>query len=230
MTTPTHAPRTTPTNGAPPLPGRAPRASAPPPTSGRSAPSPRASSPTPEQRGRVARYLLSAPRLHLAVIVLLALGVVTMVVWRMVSVGALEREVTQREARAQASLQAQAGELLMLSATPLAWVVRTELMADDLGDIDAYLAKLVDEPGVERIVVVGDDDLIVASTDLKLEGASAATALDDVELAVPAPVVEQVGDELRLVVPVMAFDRQIATLVLDYAPRGLERVRHPGGA
>lgn len=171
---------------------------------------------------RLKRYLFGAPKLHLALIVLLAAASLAMFVWRLVSVTRLEGEVRDVKAQARTAMVAQSGELLQLSATPMAWAIRAELLSNDIGDIDAYMVKLVAEKYVKRIVFVDATGTIVSSTNVKLKGQPAAAALPGLQLTATTPRVEQAGSDLRMVVPVMDFERQIGTLVLDYASASID--------
>lgn len=173
-------------------------------------------------RGRVASFLLGAPRFHLAVIVVLAIATLWFAIWRLVSVGSLEGKVRAERKAARAAMIAQSGELLQLSATPMAWAIRAELLANDVGDIDAYMQKLIKEKYVKRIVLIDASGTIIASTNTKLKGQLARVAVPDVALASTQPTVAQAGEDLRLVVPVMDFERQIATLVIDYAGQSID--------
>ncbi|MCX5745334.1 MAG: hypothetical protein NT062_22890 [Proteobacteria bacterium] len=111
-------------------------------------------------------------------------------------------------------------QLLRLSALPLAWAIRGEVLSSNPGNIDTFMEKLVREKSVKRIVFVDAAGKVVSSTNLKLKDQLAATALPGIDLTATQPRVEPAGSDLRIVVPVMSFDRQIGTLVLDYmSPR-----------
>lgn len=111
----------------------------------------------------------------------------------------------------------QAGELLQLTAIPLAWAIRAGVVAGDLRDIDTYMDKLVQEKYVKRIVFVDGAGTIVSSTNTKLKDQPAATVLPGVDMKATTPRVDRAGDDLRIVVPVMSYERQVGTLVLDYS-------------
>ncbi len=174
---------------------------------------------TPAHRGRVTKFLLSAPKFHLGLIVVLLATTVGFAVWRSVSIHRLEDEIAMTEQRARNAMVAQSGELLQLTAIPLAWAIRGEVLSGGTQNIDAYMEKLVHAKYVKRIVFVDAAGKIVSSTNSKLKGQPAATALPGVDMAATNPRIDESGGDLRVVVPVMSFERQVGTLVLDYSSR-----------
>lgn len=127
---------------------------------------------------------------------------------------ARERELV---GQSRTALTQQTIELLQLGATPLAWAIRSELMAGDLRDIDAYMLTLIKEKYIKRITLVDRTGNIVAATNLKLKGQTGAAAFPGVVLEGSEARVISEKDHIRVIVPVMDFDVQIGTLVLDYA-------------
>lgn len=182
----------------------------------------------PRRRERVATLLLKPSKLHLVLVVVLAMTTLGFAVWRSASVHSLENEVAATRAQARDAMTVQAGELLQLTAIPLAWAIRAGVMSNDLRDIDMYMDKLVQEKYVKRIVFVDASGKIVSSTNTKLKEQDAATALPGIDLAATTPRVDQTGDDLRIVVPVMSYERQVGTLVLDYSTsRSIEKKLTP---
>ncbi len=173
--------------------------------------------PRTRPASRFTRLLLVPSRLHLVLVVLLLATTLGLAIWRFASVQRLEREVVATREQAREAMAAQTSELLQLTAMPLAWSIRAGVMANDLRDVDVYMDKLVQERFVKRIVFVANDGVIRASTNSKLKGQPAAAALPGVDLTVTKPRVESVGEDLRIVVPVMSYERQVGALVLEYA-------------
>jgi hypothetical protein len=172
---------------------------------------------TPRSRGRIASVLLKPSKLHLVLVVVLLLTTLGFAVWRSTSIRSLENEVAATRAQAHDAMTMQAGELLQLTAIPLAWAIRAGVVANDVRDIDMYMDKLVQEKYVKRIVFVDAEGVIVSSTNTKLEDQPAATALPGIDMKATTPRVDRAGDDLRIVVPVMSYERQVGTLVLDYS-------------
>lgn len=100
---------------------------------------------------------------------------------------------------------------------PLAWAIRGEVLTNNTSNIDAFMEKLVREKYVKRIVFVDAAGQVVSSTNIKLKNQPAAAALPGVDIVATQPRVDHSGSDLRIIVPVMSFERQIGTLVLDYS-------------
>lgn len=168
-------------------------------------------------RGRFANALLKPSKLHLVLVLVFAATTIAFGIWRAISVHSLENEVAATRAQAHDAMIGQAGELLQLTAIPLAWAIRAGVVTKDIGDIDTYMDKLVQEKYVKRIVFVDETGTIVASTNTKLKDQPAATALPAVDLRASSPRTERIGEDLRIIVPVMSYERQVGTLLLDYS-------------
>lgn len=155
-----------------------------------------------------------------AVVALLVLLALALYAWKTVAVRGLEARLAQQRsesssARRQA-LDAQARELLRLTARPLAWSVRAEMLRGNLGQVDDYFRELVRERGVASIMLVDDKGRIALATNRKLETQPATSLVSKALLEAPDVASEEAGAQLRLAVPVMAFDRRLGTLIVDY--------------
>lgn len=175
------------------------------------------SSMTSNHRGRLASFLLGAPKFHLVLIAVLLVTTLGFAMWRSISIYRLEGKIATNKQQTRDAMVAQSGELLQLTAIPLAWAIRGEVLTNNTSNIDAYMDKLVQQKYVKRIVFVDGAGRIVASTNVKLKDQPAATALPGVDIVATRPRVDRSGAELQIVVPVMSFERQIGTLVLDYS-------------
>lgn len=167
---------------------------------------------------------LSRQRLILYVggglIAALALLAVAIYAWNLVTVGRLrdrfEAERAQSSSAQKQALTGQARELLRLSARPLAWSVRAELLRGNLSQIDDYFREFVRERGVTSLLLVDKDGRIALATNRKLETQPAASFVARPLLDASEVVVEESGATMRMAVPVMGFDRRLGTLVIDY--------------
>jgi hypothetical protein len=155
-----------------------------------------------------------------AVVVVLILATLAVYVWKLTAVRGLEARLTQeRNASSSAqrqALDAQARELLRLTARPLAWSVRAELLRGNLGQVDDYFRELVRERGVAQIMLVDEKGRIALATNRKLETQPAEAIVKPALLGASDVASEESGASLRLAVPVMAFDRRLGTLIVDY--------------
>jgi hypothetical protein len=156
-----------------------------------------------------------------AALVMLALGIYA---WNLVTVGRLQArydaERAQSSSAQKQALSGQARELLRLSARPLAWSIRAELLRGNLAQVDDYFREYVRERGVTSLMLVDKDGRIALATNRKLETQPAASVIAKPLLEAPEVAVEESGTTLRMAVPVMGFDRRLGTLVVDYDTQG----------
>lgn len=172
---------------------------------------------TPARGQRAKRWLVEPSRLHVALVVILLAAVVGLIVWRSMSVRSLESDVREGREQAREAMTVQAGELLQLTAIPMAWAIRSAVATGDLRDVDTYMDKLVHEKHVKRVVFVDGSGTVKASTNTKLKDQPAAQVLPGIDLVASEPRVDRAGDDLRIVVPVMSYERQVGTLILEYS-------------
>ncbi len=155
-----------------------------------------------------------------ALILLFALGTLAVYVWKGVAVRTIERRFAVERAESSSAqrqaLTTQARDLLRLTARPLAWSVRAELLRGNTGQIDDYFRELVHERGVASLILVDKDGRIALATNRKLETQPAASVVSMALLGASEVASEESGSSLRMAVPVMAFDRRLGTLVVDY--------------
>lgn len=125
-----------------------------------------------------------------------------------------------REAKLRLSSFERLTETLKLIAVPLAWAVRTEAIQEDYVQIEEYLARLVKEPAVTRAVLVSPDGDIRITTDKKLQAEPASRFFGDLT-AGDGIALEQEGDELRLMVPILGYDTRLGSLIIGFSRRAL---------
>ncbi len=173
-----------------------------------------ASEPARPPRSRLTLYLTGGV---ITLLILLAAGVW---VWKALAVRSLEaRLASARNESSSARRQAltmQARDLLRLTARPLAWAIRAELLRSNLGQVDDYFREFVRERGVSSLMLVGPDGRIVLATDRKRETQPADGLVSKALLEATDVAVEEAGTTLRLGVPVMGFDKRLGLLVVDY--------------
>ncbi len=114
------------------------------------------------------------------------------------------------------AMSGQARDLLRLSARPLAWSVRAEMLRGNLGQVDDYFRELVRERPVSSLMLVDKDGRVALATNRKLETQPAEPLVSKALLESADVAVEESGTTLRMAVPVMGFDRRLGTLVVDY--------------
>ncbi len=171
----------------------------------------------------------------LGIIGVLLLAVVAVYAWSQIRVGQARGDAeAERRAlveRAERATEARTRELLRLSALPLGWVVRTEMVRRNLDAVDGYLADFVGEPGVEAAVVAGVGDSILVAGDRQWIGRPFSERFP-AELLLSDTVAVESGREglLRVVVPILGTNRRLGTLVVAYRPEELGLGSEPGEA
>jgi Arc/MetJ family transcription regulator len=157
-------------------------------------------------------------------VALLALLLVGAYVWKVVAVRALEaRLLSERGESSEAKRQAlsvQARDLLRLTARPLAWAVRAEMLRGNLDAVDDYFREFVRERGVTSLLLVGKDGRIALATNRKLETQPAETVVSKALLEASDVTSEESGTSFRLAVPIMGLDSRLGLLVVDYDTQG----------
>ena len=173
-------------------------------------------------RGRIERWIKSSTKLHTVVIVVLAVAVVGFAGARIVAERQAEEQRIALQEHFQAALAEQASSLLRMSALPLAWAVRSALLKDDLTSIEGYLQRMMQEKHVTGAVLLGGDDKIRLASNGKLNGRSAQETFPEIALGQQSPAVVTTDKEVRVVVPVMGYDRRLGTLILSYSRSGVD--------
>ncbi|MFA7062110.1 MAG: hypothetical protein WC156_14995 [Pedobacter sp.] len=166
----------------------------------------------PEQRssGIVARYW------YIFVILLLIFAVAGMYFWKNIAVSRTKGEVANKAAHV---ISQQNESYLRLTAIPLVWAVRSEMIRDNYDQINQYLALFVKEQNMKELVVAKADGKIVAATNKKLEGTDITSAFPaDVLRANETSITHRENGEYLVVSPVMGLNMKLGVLVLVYAP------------
>ena len=174
----------------------------------------------PAKRGIRSR-LLDGNRLHKVLIILLALGCITLYVWHEVEMRQVRSHVETEMAALQVShnqaLAEQAEISLRLVGHPLGWAATQSLLQGDLAGIDARITRMVKVAPVSVIAVVDDEGTVRVATNKKLEGQPAATVFPGLPLEVEEVTVQEQDDELVMVAPLLQDGNRIGSAVLAYA-------------
>lgn len=163
----------------------------------------------------------AATKTWMAIVAVLILVIIVQYVSNRFATRGAERRLDEAQTslavQAHAVLVEQAHEMLRLSAVPLSWAVRSEMMRDNAAQIDDYLQRFVKEPNINRIALVVDGSIQIA-TDKKLEAQSASGVFPVEALGVSeATVVDSDSGEIFLAVPVVGLDERLGTLILVYS-------------
>lgn len=169
-------------------------------------------------------------KIILGLAVALVLVAAAMYGWKIAAVAAQEERYVQAEAQhAQARIQLveQARQLdasrseagLRLFSTPLAWVIRREVMAANLDQVDQYFTDLVQMEGFQAAVLANPDGKIVVASDRKQLAVPFSSLYPAEYLQAGDIRIEHTANAgLRAVIPILGLKQHLGTLVLEYTP------------
>lgn len=158
-------------------------------------------------------------RYAILVMILLALG---MYIWKELAVQNVEMEMEEQRIEMaeeqQRALDAKTQTMLQLTALPLAWAVRGEMMQGNLSQVDDYFRNFVREEGVVSIFLIDKESKVVLATNRKLETQPADQIVSQAIRDAESVLIEKSDSVFRLGVPIMSFNEKLGVLVVDYEP------------
>lgn len=161
---------------------------------------------------------------------ILVLVVIGMYIWKTAAVGAVAEQLAQveaQQAQAHAQLLDQARQLdarrgeeaLRRFSIPFAWVIRREVMAANLDQVDQYFTDLVKMEGFQAAVLAQPDGKIVVASDRKKLAETFSSLYPAQYLQADAIKIDHAANGgLRAIIPIMGLNQHLATLVLEYTP------------
>ena len=163
-----------------------------------------------------------AARIRLYTYMLLILIIIGMYVWRMFSVQSLEKRLeaqrTEMIQQRQEAVDLQAQSMLRMTAQPLAWAVRAEMMRDNLSQVDDYFRDFVRGEGVQSIFLIDAKNQVAVATNRKLEAQPVDNVVSQEIRNTKTVVIEPTESGMRVGIPIMSFNEKIGILVMDYTP------------
>lgn len=126
-----------------------------------------------------------------------------------------ERALIIQQAREHADKQYKKEEERFGQA--LAWAVRSELIRNNIDQIDMYLNTIVKQINANRIVLISEKGELLVSTDKRLEDVKGSEiyskdVLDEHNITIKS----NVDGKKLLVAPISDFNKRVATLVISY--------------
>ena len=174
----------------------------------------------------------ASTKFFLTVIVVLVIALGVVYVWKVLAVrGAsqeLEAELERLTGQTRSALVDQTREMLLLSAVPLSWSVRTEMIKENFDQIDDYMQRYVKEPNVARVVLINHEGSVQIATDKKLEGQAADAVFPPGVLEVSKATVIEPADsgEMLAAIPILSYDARLGTLVVVYSMDSIDSKLH----
>lgn len=152
--------------------------------------------------------------------------VALMYLWKTISVDSVTEKMREERkllsARVDQIVLNKNIDLVRLSALPLSWAVRNELLNKNYENIDRYFQRLIRESRFTSVALTNTDGTIIVATDKKLEGAIASriyptTVLGHYETTVK---VLKNGDILA-VAPVLDASGKLGDLIIVYSSKSI---------
>jgi hypothetical protein len=177
---------------------------------------------------------LQNTKLPLWVSVLLLLLLIAVFAWKQIAVGNVEsraeeekQQITQQAEADKTAQLAQSSRLLsqnseaahQLLGTVLSWAIRSELIRNNLDQIDQFFSELVKRERVKLAVLSNQDGKLLVASDKKFQNSEFGQVFPT-DLLTEASISIHPGQngEKLLVMPIMGLNNRLGTAVLSYMP------------
>lgn len=118
--------------------------------------------------------------------------------------------------KADSVIISQNNQLLYLTAKPLVWALRGEMLRNNLDEINILTSDLVKTKSIQDINLLNKDGLIINSTNKKLEGTFAASDYKNYLVLDTAQVIHTSDSVARLITPIMGYQSKLGVVVINY--------------
>ncbi|MDQ3049850.1 MAG: hypothetical protein M3Q95_03080 [Bacteroidota bacterium] len=158
---------------------------------------------------------------YIAIVVALVL-ITGIWIWKDVQLSNLEKECENRDKEiknqyTQQILEIQTQDLKSI-IKPLVWAVRSEMLKNNLTDINFYIAELVKEKGFQFILLTDEKNVILSSTNKKWEGKPVEVSGISSDLSGDSTIVKTVNNNIILAgAPVMGFNKRLGTVIISFS-------------
>ena len=146
--------------------------------------------------------------------------------WGYIRAKSIERRMKERETeilqKTQFIVNEKTKEFLKITALPLVWAVRKDMMRGNYEQINDYMERLVQEKGFKEILLVDPRGIIALATDKKLQGQKFADYYPAEILEVDDVRVFGDSDIIRVAAPVMGINAKLGVLVFTYTPEKVD--------
>ena len=145
--------------------------------------------------------------------------------WKSVAVGKVESDMAKKLESERMSITQQAREYADQQYTKeeerfgqvLSWAVRSELIRNNIDQIEQYLGEIVKMKDTERVDLISDEGQLLVSTDKRFEESKANDLFPKEILNLQKITLKSdVNNNKILVIPVMGLNKKIATVVVSY--------------
>ena len=162
-------------------------------------------------------------RSWLIIIGVLLILMITLFIWKYIGEKNYEKQLVEQQELYQSKINTtvhqESKAFLSKIMKPLTWAVRTEILKDNMDQVNDYMEQFVKEEHIELIMVIDADGDIVASTDLKKVGQRYSDEYSAALLSVNGITVKDYENEsIIAAAPVMGYNSKLGTLIMVYKP------------
>lgn len=158
----------------------------------------------------------------LLVTVLIATGLfIGLWIWKSVQISNIRKQsATEMQLlKEQVTTQIRQSEELHLKALakPFVWAVRSEMLKNNISQVNLYINEMVKEKNFQKVVVTNEKKVAILSTNKKDEGKEFILTGKANYLWADTTSVENINDSLLVMTsPIMGFNNRLGTLVVIY--------------
>ena len=143
-------------------------------------------------------------------------------IWKSTEVSAVKKQsaTAMQQLKDEMISQIHYSEKLYLKsiAKPFIWAIRSEMLTNNISQVNLYANEMVKEKNFQKVLVANDKGMVILSTNKKEEGKEFVTAGKINYLLSDTTVVENINDSLLIMSsPVMGFNNRIGTLIVTYS-------------
>ncbi|MBC7749636.1 MAG: hypothetical protein H7Z76_13865 [Methylotenera sp.] len=143
-------------------------------------------------------------------------------IWKSVQLSNVKKQAATEMQLVKENMKIQfrnAEELHLKSiAKPLVWVIRSEMLKNNISQMNLYANEMVKEKNFQKIVVTNDKGVAILSTNKKEEGKSFISPGKSNYIEINTTIVENVNDNLLIMTsPIMGFNNRLGTLIVTYS-------------
>ncbi len=129
-----------------------------------------------------------------------------------------KKQIAAIEKMAAEQLMEHNEEMLKLVAKPFVWSIRSEMLRDNMEQVNTYTKEMVQEKKFQLILLIDLTGKIIISTDKKLEGQSVTGMFESSVLQTDSIIILRKDDLLTVAAPVMGYDKKLGVLIMNYLP------------
>ena len=163
------------------------------------------------------------PKRTIGIIVIVGLVLLAGIwIWKSIQINNIRKQAAteQQDIQEQATNQIrQTHEMHLKSlAKPFVWAVRTEMLQNNLSQVNLYVNDMVKEKNFQKIVIANDKGTVILSTNKKEEGKEFGSIGNAAYLSSNNTKIDNINDSTMVVSsPIMGFNNRLGTLMITYA-------------